>query len=115
MLQAGKAEMFGGLLVWKVDRFARNVRDGEDLLDLGVLLDGLDSGRIDLRTAACQSVFRKQVEAGTDSSNLTSERVRRAFADMLGARLPGWRVGAVVRPRGFVRYRDRLGLGRRRP
>ena len=94
MLQAGKAEMFGGLLVWKVDRFARNVRDGEDLLDLGVLLDGPDSGRIDLRTAAGQSVFRKQVEAGTDSSNLTSERVRRAFADMLGH---GYRVGGSGR------------------
>jgi site-specific DNA recombinase len=94
MLQAGKAGMFGGLLVWKVDRFARNVRDGEDLLDLGVLLDGPDSGRIDLRTASGQSVFRRQVEAATDSSNQTSEKVRAAFADMLEH---GYRVGGSGR------------------
>ena len=94
MLQSGKAGLFGGLLVWKLDRFARNVRDGEDLLDLGLLLDGPDSGRIDLRTAQGKSVFRKQIEAGTDSSNLTSERVRAAFADMLAH---GYRVGGSGR------------------
>ena len=59
-----------------MDRFARNVRDGEDLLDLGILLDGPDSGRIDLRTAQGKSVFRKQIEAATDVSNQTSEKVR---------------------------------------
>ena len=98
MLADAKAGRFGGLLTWKLDRFARNVRDGEDLLDLGVLLDGPDSGRIDLRTAHGKSVFRKQVEAATHSSNETSEKVRAAFADMLAS---GYRVGGSGRLFGF--------------
>ena len=98
MLADGKAGRFGGLLTWKLDRFARNVRDGEDLLDLGVLLDGPDSGRIDLRTAHGKSVFRKQIESATHSSNETSEKVRAAFADMLAS---GYRVGGSGRLFGF--------------
>jgi site-specific DNA recombinase len=98
MLAAGQAGDFGGLLTWKLDRFARNVRDGEDLLDLGVLLDGPDSGRIDLRTAHGKSTFRKSVESATHSSNETSEKVRAAFADMLAS---GYRVGGAGRLFGF--------------
>ena len=98
MIAAGKVGEFGGLLTWKLDRFARNVRDGEDLLDLGVLLDGPDSGRIDLRTAHGKSVFRKQIEAATHSSNETSEKVRAAFADM---RESGYRIGGSGRMFGF--------------
>ena len=98
MLADGKAGRFGGLLVWKLDRFARNVRDGEDLIDLGVLLDGPDSGRIDLRTAHGKSVFRKQIESATHASNETSEKVRAAFADMLAS---GYRVGGSGRLFGF--------------
>ena len=98
MLRAGKAGKFGGLLVWKLDRFARNIRDGEDLIDLGVLIDGPDSGRIDLRTAHGKSVFRKQIESATHSSNETSEKVRAAFADMLAS---GYRVGGSGRLFGF--------------
>ncbi len=98
MLADGQAGRFGGLLTWKLDRFARNVRDGEDLLDLGVLLDGPDSGRIDLRTAHGMSVFRKQVEAATHASNETSEKVRAAFADMVSN---GYRVGGSGRLFGF--------------
>ena len=98
MLADAKAGRFGGLLTWKLDRFARNVRDGEDLLDLGVLLDGPDSGRLDLRTAHGKSVFRKQVEAATHASNETSEKVRAAFADMLAS---GYRVGGSGRLFGF--------------
>ncbi len=98
MLAAGKAGEFGGLLTWKLDRFARNVRDGEDLLDLGVLLDGPGSGRIDLRTAHGKSVFRKQVEAATNYSDETSEKVRAAFADMLRY---GYRIGGSGRMFGF--------------
>ena len=94
----GKAGRFGGLLVWKLDRFARNIRDGEDLLDLGVLIDGPDTGRIDLRTAHGKSTFRKQIEAATHSSNETSEKVRAAFADMLDS---GYRVGGSGRLFGF--------------
>jgi site-specific DNA recombinase len=80
--------------VWKLDRFARNIRDGEDLIDLGVLIDGPDTGRIDLRTAHGKSVFRKQIEAATHASNETSEKVRAAFADMLA---DGYRVGGSGR------------------
>ena len=98
MLADGKAGRFGGLLVWKLDRFARNIRDGEDLIDLGVLLDGPDSGRIDLRTAHGKSVVRKQFEAATHLSNETSEKVRAAFADMLAS---GYRVGGSGRLFGF--------------
>ena len=98
MLAAGKAGKFGGLLVWKLDRFARNIRDGEDLIDLGVLVDGPDTGRIDLRTAHGKSVFRKQIESATHASNETSEKVRAAFADMLAS---GYRVGGSGRLFGF--------------
>jgi site-specific DNA recombinase len=98
MLADGKAGRFGGLLTWKLDRFARNVRDGEDLLDLGVLLDGPDSGRIDLRRAHGKSVFRKQIEAATHSSNETSEKVKAAFDDM---RQNGYRIGGSGRLFGF--------------
>ena len=98
MLRAGRAGKFGGLLVWKLDRFARNIRDGEDLIDLGVLIDGPDSGRIDLGTAHGKSVFRKQIEAATHASNETSEKVRAAFADMVAS---GYRVGGSGRLFGF--------------
>ena len=98
MLAAGKAGKFGGLLVWKLDRFARNIRDGEDLIDLGVLIDGPDTGRIDLRTAHGKSIFRKQIEAATHASNETSEKVRAAFTDMLAN---GYRVGGSGRLFGF--------------
>ncbi len=98
MIAAGKAGEFGGLLTWKLDRFARNVRDGEDLADLRVLLDGPDSGRIDLRTAHGLSTFRKQIEAATHSSHETSEKVRAAFTDMVAS---GYRVGGSGRLFGF--------------
>ena len=98
MLAAGQAGRFGGLLGWKLDRYARNVRDGEDLLDLGVLLDGPGSGRIDLRTATGKSTFRKQIEAATNYSDETSEKVRAAFDDMLR---DGYRIGGSGRLFGF--------------
>ncbi len=98
MIAAGKAGEFGGLLTWKLDRFARNVRDGEDLADLRVLLDGPDSGRIDLRTATGLSTFRKQIEAATHSSHETSEKVKAAFNDMLEN---GYRIGGSGRLFGF--------------
>jgi DNA invertase Pin-like site-specific DNA recombinase len=94
MLQAGKAGMFGGLLVWKLDRFARNVRDGEDLIDLGVLLDGPESGRIDSRTAYGAAAIREKFVTAQHASDLTSERVKDAFADMLAS---GYRIGGSGR------------------
>jgi site-specific DNA recombinase len=98
MIAAGKAGEFGGLLTWKLDRFSRNVRDGEDLADLGVLLGGPESGRIDLRTAHGVSTFRKAVEAASHASSLASERVRAVFADMVAS---GYRVGGSGRLFGF--------------
>jgi DNA invertase Pin-like site-specific DNA recombinase len=98
MLADGRAGEFGGLLVWKLDRFARNVRDGEDLLDLAVLLDGPESGRIDLRKAHGRSEFRKQIEAAQHASDETSEKVRATFADMKAS---GYRIGGGGRLFGF--------------
>ena len=98
MIEAGKAGEFGGLLTWKLDRFTRNPRDGEDLADLGVLLDGPDSGRIDPRTATGLSNFRKQVEAASHSSHETSEKVKAVFADYLAN---GYRIGGSGRTFGF--------------
>jgi DNA invertase Pin-like site-specific DNA recombinase len=98
MIAAGKAGRFGGLLTWKIDRFTRNPRDGEDLADLGLLLDGPASGRIDLRTAAGLSTFRKQVEAAAYGSHETQEKVRAAQADMLAR---GYRIGGSGRLFGF--------------
>jgi DNA invertase Pin-like site-specific DNA recombinase len=98
MLAAGKAGEFGGLLAWKMDRFSRNVRDGEDLVDLDILLDGPGGGRIDLRTAAGKSNFRRQIEAATSYSDEISEKVRAAFDDMLAS---GYRIGGSGRMFGF--------------
>jgi DNA invertase Pin-like site-specific DNA recombinase len=98
MIAAGKARRFGGLLTWKLDRFARNPRDGEDLADLGVLLDGPSTGRMDLRTAHGLSTFRKQVEAAAYTSHETQEKVNAAFAAMLA---DGYRVGGSGRLFGF--------------
>jgi site-specific DNA recombinase len=98
MLADAKTARFGGLLVWKLDRFARNIRDGEDLVDLAVLLNGPDTGRIDTRTAYGMSTFRKQIEAATHASNETSEKVKTTFADMLA---DGYRVGGSGRLFGF--------------
>jgi hypothetical protein len=98
MIAAGKAGEFGGLLTWKLDRFARNPRDGEDLADLRVVLDGPSTGRMDLRTAHGLSTFRKQVENAANLSHETSEKVRAAFTDMLEN---GYRVGGSGRLFGF--------------
>jgi DNA invertase Pin-like site-specific DNA recombinase len=98
MMAAGQAGRFGGLLTWKLDRFSRNILDGEALLRLGVLLDGPSSGRIDLRTAHGKSTFRKQIEAATNYSDETSEKVKAAFDDMLR---DGYRIGGSGRMFGF--------------
>lgn len=94
MIKAGKAGLFGGLRTWKVDRFTRNVLDGEQLGDLRVVLDGPECARMDLRTAHGLSEFRKQVEAAAHGSHETSEKVNAAFADMLAH---GYRVGGSGR------------------
>jgi DNA invertase Pin-like site-specific DNA recombinase len=94
MLAAGKARMFGGLLTWKVDRFTRSPRDGEDLADLCLVLDGPECARMDLRTAAGLSEFRREVESSARYSHEISEKIRGAFADMLAH---GYRIGGSGR------------------
>lgn len=103
MIRLGKAGMFGGLLTWKVDRFTRNPRDGEDLADLTLVLDGPECSRMDLRTAAGLSTFRKQVEAAANYSHEISEKVRAAFSDMLAH---GYRIGGSGRMFGFELLSD---------
>jgi hypothetical protein len=98
MIAAGRARRFGGLLTWKIDRFARNTRDGADLADLAVLLDGPESGRIDPRTADGLSRLNKRIDDARNASHETSEKVRAAFDDMLAA---GYRVGGSGRLFGF--------------
>ena len=55
MIEAGRRGEFAGVLAYKLDRFSRNLRDAEDLVDLAgnrrVVVDGPNSGRIDLSTA----------------------------------------------------------------
>lgn len=98
MMKLGKAGMFGGLLTWKIDRFARNLRDGEDLVDLTLVLWGPECSRMDLRKAADLSSFRNQVEAAANYSHEISEKIRTAFGDMLDH---GYRIGGSGRMFGF--------------
>lgn len=98
MIKLGKAGIFQGLLTWKVDRFTRNPRDGEDLADLTLVLDGPECARMDLRKAADLSTFRKQVEAAANYSQEISGKVRAAFEDMLAH---GYRIGGSGRMFGF--------------
>jgi site-specific DNA recombinase len=94
MLQAGKAGLFGGLLTWKVDRFTRSPRDGEDLAELALVLRGPACSRMDLRTANGLGEFRNEVVAAARYSHEVSEKVRTAFSDMLAH---GYRVGGSGR------------------
>ncbi len=108
MIAAGQRREFDGLLAYKVDRFARNVRDAEDLVDLAgkrrVVVDGPHSGQIDLSTASGRHRFREAaVQAAAESDN-TSERVKDALAERAanglllgGGRLFGFEVLSDVR------------------
>lgn len=98
MIAAGKAGEFGGLLTWKLDRFARDHYDGQDLIHLGVLLDGPETGRIDPRTNDGQTRLNTKVEAARAYSHEISEKVQAAFTDMLAS---GYRVGGSGRLFGF--------------
>ena len=85
MIAAGRRREFDGLLAYKLDRFARNVRDAEDLVDLAgkrrVVIDGPNSGRIDLSTANGQAQLPRGRGAGAAESDNTSERVKDALAE----------------------------------
>src|SRR5215831_4973300 len=100
MIKAGRAGDFQGLLTWKVSRFARSPRDGEDLADLRVVLDGPSSNRFDLRDPTAEGLanFRQQVVAAAQESHQISDRVKDTFADMLAA---GYRIGGSGRNFGF--------------
>ena len=98
MIKAGKAGDFGGLATWKLSRFARTPRDGEDLADLRVVLDGPSGNRFDLRDAHAEDLgnFRQQIVAAAMESHQISDRVTDTFADMLAH---GYRVAG--QPFGF--------------
>lgn len=88
MIAAGRRGEFAGVLAYKLDRFSRNLRDAEDLVDLAgnrrVVVDGPNSGRIDLSTAEGRQRFRQAgVQAAAESDN-THERVRDALAERVG-------------------------------
>ena len=99
---AGKRGELAGVLAYKLDRFARNVRDAEDLVDLGergVIVDGPNSGRIDCSTAHGKRTFREAAVQAAGESDNTSERVRDALAERAagglllgGGRLYGFKV-----------------------
>lgn len=87
MMAAAERGEIAGILVYRLDRFARAPRDGEDLLDLaedrGLIIDGVKSGKINLRTAAGRKQFRDMVNAAAAESDLISERSREALAEIM--------------------------------
>ena len=107
MMLAGKRGELAGVLAYKLDRFARNVRDAEDLVDLGdrgVIVDGPKSGRIDCSTAHGKRTFREAAVQAAGESDDTSERVKDALAERAadglllgGGRLYGFKVLSAVR------------------
>ena len=98
MIAAGRAGRFGGLLTWKIDRFARNTRDGADLADLGVLLDGPESGADRPAHRGRAGEVPQPDRGGAQRLARASEKVEAAFADMLAS---GYRVGGSGRLFGF--------------
>jgi DNA invertase Pin-like site-specific DNA recombinase len=108
MVAAGKRGEFDGILAYKLDRFSRNVRDAEDLVDLAgkrrVVVDGPNSGRVDLSTAHGRRTFREAAVQAAGESDNTSERARDGLAEraanglLLGSgRLFGFEVLSKVR------------------
>lgn len=107
MLAAAARREFPGILTYKLDRFARNGPDGYELIRLGetgLIIDGPNSGRINLRTAQGRKVFRDAISAAEFESDNTSERARDALAERIanglqlgGGRLYGFEVLSEVR------------------
>lgn len=92
MMAAARDHQIAGVIGFKIDRLARNVRDAEDLIDVAeaqpLILEGPGSGRIDLATATGKQTFRQAtVQAAAESDN-TSERVKARFAEMTAAGFP---------------------------
>ena len=106
MIAAGRRGEFAGVLAYKLDRFSRNVDDAEDLVKLAgnrrVVVDGPNSGRIDLSTAEGRQRFRQAaVQAAAESDNTGRagpRRARRAGRERAAAGL-----GAAVRLQGAER------------
>jgi DNA invertase Pin-like site-specific DNA recombinase len=92
MMTAARAHQIAGVIAFKIDRLARNVRDAEDLIEVAeaqpLILEGPGSGRIDLATAHGRREFRAAtVQAAAESDN-TSERVKAKFAEMTADGFP---------------------------
>lgn len=103
MVAAGKRGDFPGILAYKLDRFARNVRDAEDLIDLAfghhMAVWGPNSTKYDLRTSAGKNAFRKAAQQATEESDNASERIRPVLAEnaragyaLTGPRMFGYEV-----------------------
>jgi len=107
MLKAAKAGAFGGILAYKLDRFARNGPDGYALCKLGeegLVIDGPNSGRVDLGTGHGRKVVRDTISAAEAESDNTSDRARDELADRTarglqlgGGRLFGFEILSRVR------------------
>jgi DNA invertase Pin-like site-specific DNA recombinase len=78
MMEAAERGEFGGILLYKIDRYARNGPAGEDLIRINqehaILVDGPLSGSINLTTAEGKRQFRNAMAAGAFESDNISER-----------------------------------------
>jgi len=97
MLGAGRRGEFPGIFAWKLDRFSRNMHDALDLCEIaedhGLVIDGPDSGRVDLNTTHGRKVFRDAASDAEHASDLTSDRVLAAHAELIaeGLQMAGGR------------------------
>lgn len=108
MLAAAERGEFNGILVYKIDRFARNTPDAYALTRLGdkhgLIVDGPNSGRINLRTGQGRKTFRDAASAAEFESDTLSERARDALRERAamglqigGGRLFGFEILSEVR------------------
>jgi site-specific DNA recombinase len=85
MMAVAATGELAGVLIWKLDRFTRAPRDMEDLIDLAedhhVVIDGPNSGHIDLTTGNGRQQARGAANQAAAESDNTSERVRAAYRE----------------------------------
>jgi DNA invertase Pin-like site-specific DNA recombinase len=104
MMTLAEGSEIGGILVWKVDRFTRQPKDGEALIDLDTVgLDGPGSGRFDFSTAMGRQQFRWACLQAVSESDNTSERCKAALRrkmeegkPMGAGRIYGFEIGGQI-------------------
>lgn len=114
MVAAGKRGEFPGILAYKLDRFTRNMREAEDLIDLAeqnnMAVWGPNSGKFDLRKANGKNAFRKAALQAAEESDNTSERVKPVLVEMAregypiqGGRMFGYEITSQIElPEGIT-------------